>query len=76
MDIEFRPDKITGLSIWDIGAQLHFEFLRLTFYKAKYGAIILSDLTREATYIEIRKSFTEIKQAFLNNCCDNDILVN
>jgi len=61
-DIEFRPGEIATLSIWDIGGQQRFEFLRSTFYKGSAGAILIFDLTREQTYIETRKWLTEIRQ--------------
>ena len=50
------------LSIWDIGGQQRFEFIRSTFYKGAAGALLVFDLTREQTYIEVRKWLTEIRQ--------------
>ena len=32
-DVEFRPSEVATLSIWDIGGQQRFEFIRSTFYK-------------------------------------------
>jgi len=61
-DVEFRPGEIATLSIWDIGGQQRFEFIRSTFYKGSAGAILIFDLTREQTYIETRKWLTEIRQ--------------
>ena len=61
-DVEFRQGEIATLSIWDIGDQQRFEFIRNTFYKGSAGALLVFDLTREQTYIEIRKGFTEIKK--------------
>ena len=61
-DVEFRPTEIATLSIWDIGGQQRFEFIRSTFYKGAAGALLVFDLTREQTYTETRKWLTEIRQ--------------
>jgi len=61
-DVEFRPGEIATLSIWDIGGQQRFEFIRSTFYKGAAGALLAFDLTREQTYQETRKWLTEIRQ--------------
>jgi len=61
-DVEFGPSEIATLSIWDIGGQQRFEFIRSTFYKGAAGALLVFDLTREQTYTETRKWLTEIRQ--------------
>ena len=61
-DVEFKPGEFATLSIWDIGGQQRFEFIRSTFYKGAAGALLVFDLTREQTYIETRKWLTEIRQ--------------
>jgi len=61
-DIEFKPHEIATLSIWDIGGQQRFEFIRNTFYKGAAGALLVFDLTRKHTYVETRKWLTEIRQ--------------
>ena len=61
-DVEFRQGEIATLSIWDIGDQQRFNFIRSTFYKGSAGALFVFDLTREKTYIELRKRFTEINK--------------
>ncbi|MFX1391513.1 MAG: Rab family GTPase [Promethearchaeota archaeon] len=61
-DVEFRQGEIATLSIWDIGGQQRFEFIRSTFYKGAAGTLLVFDLTREQTYTEIRKWLTEIRQ--------------
>jgi small GTP-binding protein len=61
-DVEFRQGEIATLSIWDIGGQQRFEFIRSTFYKGAAGALLVFDLTREQTYKETRKWLTEIRQ--------------
>ena len=61
-DVEFVPGQMATLSIWDIGGQQRFEFIRSTFYKGAAGALLVFDLTREQTYTETRKWLTEIRQ--------------
>lgn len=61
-DVEFIPGEVATLSIWDIGGQQKFEFIRSTFYKGAAGALLVFDLTREQTYLETRKWLTEIRQ--------------
>jgi len=61
-DVEFVPGQMATLSIWDIGGQQRFEFIRSTFYKGAAGTLLVFDLTREQTYNEIRKWLTEIRQ--------------
>ena len=61
-DVEFKPGEVATLSIWDIGGQQRFEFIRSTFYKGAAGALLVFDLTREQTYTETRKWLTEIRQ--------------
>ena len=61
-DVEFRDGEIATLSIWDIGGQQRFEFIRSTFYKGAAGALLVFDLTRDQTYTETRKWLTEIRQ--------------
>ena len=61
-DVAFKPGEQATLSIWDIGGQQRFEFIRSTFYKGAAGALLVFDLTREQTYIETREWLTEIRQ--------------
>jgi small GTP-binding protein len=61
-DVEFKPNEIATLSIWDIGEQQRFEFIRSTFYKGAAGAMLVFDLTREQTYFESKKWLAEIRQ--------------
>ena len=61
-DVEFKPGEVATLSIWDIGEQQRFEFIRSTFYKGAAGALLVFDLTKENNYIETRKWLTEIRQ--------------
>ena len=61
-DAEYRNGEIATLSIWDIGGQQRFLFIRSTFYKGAAGAILIFDLKEEQTYFEIRNILTEIRQ--------------
>lgn len=61
-DVQFRPGEFATLSIWDIGRQQRFEFIRDTFYKDTRGVIMVFDVMREQTYAETRKWLTEIRQ--------------
>ena len=61
-DVEFQLSELATLSIWDIGSQQRFNFIRSTFYKGAAGIILIFDLTREETYSEVRNWLTEIIQ--------------
>ena len=62
-EVEYEPGKTALLSIWDIGGEKRFEFIRSTFYKGASGALLVFDLTREETYEEIKKWLSEIKKS-------------
>ena len=66
-DVEFKLGEVATLSIWDIGDQQRFEFIRSTFYKGAAGVLLVFDLTREQTYVETRKWLTEIQQFSYEN---------
>ena len=61
-DVEFNPGQIATLSIWDLGGQEKFSFIRSTFYKGAAGALIIFDMTREHTFKECQKWIIELKQ--------------
>ncbi|MHA1820545.1 MAG: Rab family GTPase [Promethearchaeota archaeon] len=52
----------TTLSIWDIGGQDRFSFIRSTFYKGAAGALLVFDLSRPETWDEIKNWRAEVKQ--------------
>jgi len=62
-EVEYNPGEVAKVTIWDIGGNKHFEFVRSTFYRGASGALIVFDLSREQTYEETRKWLTEIKQS-------------
>ena len=53
--------KIAKLTIWDIGGQERFEFLHRSFYVGTNGALLVFDLSREHTFIEIDKWLKELR---------------
>ena len=61
-DVEFSNGEIVTFSIWDIGGQQRFEFIRSTFYKGAAGCLIFFDLKDECLInnliVDIR-NFTE-----------------
>lgn len=61
-DVNYEGDEIATLSIWDIGGQQRFEFIRSTFYKGAAGVLLVFDLSRAQTYADIRKWLAEIRQ--------------
>jgi small GTP-binding protein len=61
-DVELAGDNICTLSIWDIGGQERFSFIRSTFYKGAAGALLVFDLSRAATWDEIKNWRAEVKQ--------------
>ena len=52
-EIEFIPENIARMTIWDIGGQERFKFLRNTFYLGANGALLVFDLTRENTFRQL-----------------------
>ena len=59
-DVEVNNEQCT-LSIWDIGAQERFSFIRTTFYKGASAAIIVFDLSKDTNWEDIQKWYEEIK---------------
>ena len=53
--INLGSEKIAKLIIWDIGGQERFDFLHRSFYAGTNGALLVFDLSREHTFIEIDK---------------------
>ncbi|MFW9942576.1 MAG: Rab family GTPase [Candidatus Thorarchaeota archaeon] len=52
--IEFEKDKLAKLSIWDVGGQERFKFLRRNFYEGTHGAILVFDLSRANTFPKMK----------------------
>ena len=49
------------LTIWDIGGQKRFEFMRKSFFDGAHGALLIFDLSRADTYHEIKKWMGEFR---------------
>ncbi|MHA1730579.1 MAG: Rab family GTPase, partial [Promethearchaeota archaeon] len=61
-DVEYAPGELATLSIWDIGGQQRFEFIRSTFYKGAAGVLLVFDLSRAETWQQIQKWRNEVRQ--------------
>ena len=61
-DVEFREGEIATVSIFDIGGQQRFDFIRSTFYKGQAGGLVIFDLTRERTFTEAIKWLDETRR--------------
>jgi small GTP-binding protein len=53
--------KETKLTIWDVGGQDRFKFMRSRFYDGAHGALLIFDLSRADTYNEIKKWLSEFR---------------
>ncbi|GAB4308195.1 MAG: Rab family GTPase [Promethearchaeota archaeon] len=60
--VEYAPGESAVLSIWDIGGQQRFEFIRSTFYKGAAGVLLVFDLTRPETWDKILSWRQEVRQ--------------
>jgi len=65
-EVEFS-NNIARLTIWDIGGQERFKFLRNTFYKGANGALLIFDLSRAHSYEEMQEWIYEMKQLTYEN---------
>lgn len=61
-EVEYEPGKLATLSIWDIGGQERFSFIRTTFYKGASGVLLVFDLSRAATWDSIKNWLAETRQ--------------
>lgn len=61
-DVELDDGQAVTLTIWDIGGQDRFAFIRSTFYRGAKGALLVFDLSRATTWDEIKNWRAEIKQ--------------
>jgi len=55
-------DTHVRILIWDIGGQSRFEFLRGNFYNGASGTLLIFDLTRGQTFLEIQKWLQEFRK--------------
>lgn len=61
-NVEYAAGKTATLSIWDIGGQERFSFIRTTFYKGASGALLVFDLSRSSTFGSIKNWRAEVSQ--------------
>jgi small GTP-binding protein len=61
-EVEYEPGKTATLSIWDIGGQERFSFIRTTFYKGASGVLLVFDLSRAETWGLIKNWRDEVTQ--------------
>jgi small GTP-binding protein len=61
-EVEFSPNNTARLTIWDVGGQERFKFLRNTFYRGANGALVVFDLTRKYTFDEVKEWIYEFRQ--------------
>jgi len=61
-DVQLDNGQIVTLTLWDIGGQDRFAFIRSTFYRGAKGALLVFDLSRAATWDDIKNWRAEIKQ--------------
>jgi GTPase SAR1 family protein len=61
-DVEFKPNELATLSIWEIGMQSRFDYIRSTFYKNTHGAIILFNLNRKTSLRPVASWIADIRK--------------
>jgi small GTP-binding protein len=61
-EVEISRSEKVILSIWDIGGQERFEFIRNSFYRGAIGALLVFDLSRPGTFDEMDKWVEEIQE--------------
>ena len=61
-DVEFKPNELATLSIWEIGMQSRFDYIRSTFYKNTHGAIIVFNLNRKTSLRPVASWIADIRK--------------
>ncbi|MFX1252469.1 MAG: CHAT domain-containing protein [Promethearchaeota archaeon] len=61
-DMEIDGEFYGSISIWDLGGQERFSFVRPTYYKNTRGALLVFDVTRKATLDNVKRWMTELLQ--------------
>lgn len=60
--VELEDNESARLTIWDIGGQKRFEFMRSKFYNGANGALLVFDLTRRETFEQIKESLEVLRR--------------
>ncbi|NVM38625.1 MAG: GTP-binding protein, partial [Candidatus Lokiarchaeota archaeon] len=59
--LEYEPERLVKLHIWDIGGQEKFKFLHRSFYEGAFGALIVFDLSRHQTFSSMKTWLSEMR---------------
>jgi len=59
--IEYKKDEIVKITIWDIGGQDRYKFLRASFFDKSNGALIVFDLSRGHTLKELQVWLSDLR---------------
>ncbi|MFW9907083.1 MAG: Rab family GTPase [Candidatus Thorarchaeota archaeon] len=51
------------LLVWDLAGQERFDFIRTSYYKGSKGALLVYDVTRKSTWMELPKWIDETENA-------------
>ncbi len=57
--VKYEKKKLAKLSIWDVGGQERFKFLRRSFYEGTHGALLVFDLSRANTLPKMKEWLTD-----------------
>jgi len=52
--MEYEKGRFAKLSMWDVGGQERFKFLRRSFYEGTHGALLVFDLSRAVTFQKMK----------------------
>ncbi|MCF2136054.1 MAG: GTP-binding protein [Candidatus Thorarchaeota archaeon] len=56
-------DVTVKLLVWDLAGQERFDFIRTSYYKGAKGALLVFDVTRKSTFVELSKWIDETENA-------------
>ena len=65
--VEYEPEKIARLTIWDIGGQDRFKILRRNFFDGTHGALVVFDLSRAQTFPKMKEWISDLRQTIEEN---------
>ena len=65
-DVDLGNGLSCTLSIWDIGGQERFNFIRSTFYRGTSGALLVFDISRPSTWDALKMWHAELNQFAAN----------
>ena len=60
-EVEYESGKTAKLTIWDIGGQERFKFLRRGFYEGTNGALLIFDLSRASTFPKMKEWLIDMR---------------